>query len=69
MTLLLGAPLAIQILVTIATSENPPTNRPRLKKLRSLGVWLRRGSESLSNDHKSNCMEKNPRILSAVHKP
>ena len=59
MTLLLGTPLAIQILATTATSETPPTNRPRLKKLRSLGVWLRNGSESLSNDSNSNCRESN----------
>ncbi len=54
MILLLGTPLAIHTLATTATSETPPTNRPRLKKLRSLGVWLRGGSECLSNDHKSN---------------
>lgn len=50
--------MAIQILVTTATSETPPTSSPRLKNLRSLGVWLKLASDIFSSDRNSNYITK-----------
>ena len=61
-TLSLGVPFAIQILMTMATSEILPISSPRLKNLRTLGVGLRWGSESFSNDHKSNWSNGEQRV-------